>query len=442
MSADLHGFSSFSIFAYPLYTDVHGFDVGTYEMKNSTAPAPPKLRSENRLGSLPARMLSGDLYQQKNQVKIGILLILMAFSGAWFYYTNTLIVRLESHEEEEVRLYAESLEYALTSPVETDVNFFFDKVVKINTEIPVIYEYQGQYQSINLKLPENTQEIPAFLKQKSEEFQTTHPPIEIDGGFGKGYIYFSHSFLFTQLQYYPVIMLLGLLVFGYLAYLAFSASRRSEQNRVWVGLAKETAHQLGTPLSGLKGWVEYFKTDPDRYETEFVLEVEKDVERLETITARFSNIGSVPTLHPEPLAQHVEQFVDYLKRRVSSKIKWNVNNEIPAGKMIPVNRNLFEWVVENLCKNAVDAMEGVGELRIHLWEKAGQTYIDISDTGKGIPKSQWKQVFNPGFSTKKRGWGLGLTLAKRIIENYHRGRLYVKASEPGKGTTFRISLPS
>ncbi|MFT4033164.1 MAG: HAMP domain-containing sensor histidine kinase [Siphonobacter sp.] len=402
-------------------------------------------RSENRLSKLPARMLSGDLYQQKNQVKVGILLILMAFSGGWFYYTNTLIKRLEVHEEDEVRLYAQSLEYALTSPLETDVNFFMDKVVKVNTEIPVIYQYQDQYQAINLKLPADPmthpEEVTAFLKQKATEFGAMHPPMPINGGFGTGYIYFSHSFLYTQLQFYPIVMFLGLLVFGYLAYLAFSAARRSEQNRVWVGLAKETAHQLGTPLSGLKGWVEYFKTAPDRYEPEFVHEVEKDVERLETITTRFSNIGSIPALYPEPIGEHVENFVNYLKRRVSSKVKWQVMNELTRNRLVPVNRYLFEWVVENLCKNAVDAMEGVGEIRIRMHEKAGQVIIDVSDTGKGIPKSHWKQVFNPGFSTKKRGWGLGLTLAKRIIENYHKGKLFVKASEPGKGTTFRISLP-
>ncbi|SDM69162.1 sensor histidine kinase [Siphonobacter aquaeclarae] len=411
-------------------------------MKNSiesTRPAGTS-RPESRKGSLSARMLSGDLYQQKNQVKVGILVILLLFSGGWFYYTQSLIAKLEAHEEEEVKLYAESMEYALTSPLDTDLNFFMDKVVKANTEIPVIIEYQGQYQGKNLVVPKNTDER-AFLKAKAEEFRTLHPPKEFNGGFGKGYVYFSHSFLFTQLQYYPLVMFLGLLVFGYLAYLAFSAARRSEQNRVWVGLAKETAHQLGTPLSGLKGWVEYFKTDPDRYEPEFVLEVEKDVERLETITARFSNIGSVPTLTPEPLARHIEQFVNYLKRRVSSKIRWEIVNELPEGKLVPVNRYLFEWVIENLCKNAVDAMEGVGELHIHLHQKGDQVILDIRDSGKGIPKSNWKSVFNPGFSTKKRGWGLGLTLAKRIIENYHRGKLFVRASEPGKGTTFRISIP-
>ncbi|MDR6196840.1 PAS domain-containing sensor histidine kinase [Siphonobacter sp. SORGH_AS_0500] len=410
-------------------------------MKQSVANPPLKPSADNRRGNLAARMRSGDLYQQKNQVKIGILLTLMAFSIGWFYYTNSLISRLEAHELEEVRLYAKSLEYAYTSSAETDLNFFFDNIVKVNTEIPVIVEYQNTYTPRNIILPENPDEVHDFLKQKAAEFQTDNAPIEYDGGFGKGYIYFSHSFLFTQLQYYPLVMFLGLLVFGYLAYLAFSSSRRSEQNRVWVGLAKETAHQLGTPLSGLKGWVEYFKTDPDRYETEYVLELEKDVERLETITARFSSIGSMPTLSPEPLDTHIEKFVDYLKRRVSSKIKWQITNQIPAGKLIPINRYLFEWVIENLCKNAVDAMEGVGELRIQMTEKPGQIVIDISDTGKGIPKSNWKQVFNPGFSTKKRGWGLGLTLAKRIIENYHKGKLFVKNSEPGKGTTFRITLP-
>lgn len=409
-----------------------------------TANSPSRFRPERfdaLRENLTARMRSADLYQQKSQVKVSILITLLLFSAGWFYYTNNLIAKLAVQEEKSVAFYAQSLEYALTSPLEEDVNFFMEEVVKINKNIPVIYENQGRYSALNLELPADTLQQQAFLKNKAAEFSKAHPRFPVRTGFGTDYIYYTNSFLYTQLQFYPAVMLLGLLIFGYMAYLAFSASRRSEQNRVWVGLAKETAHQLGTPLSGLKGWVAYFRTDPDRYEPEYVTEMEKDVERLETITARFSSIGSLPTLTPEPIGRQVAAFLQYLQRRVSSKVKFEFINELPEGLRVSMNRHLFEWVVENLCKNAVDAMEGSGKLSVRMQERQGQVLIDISDTGRGIPKSSWKTVFNPGFSTKKRGWGLGLTLSKRIIENYHRGRLYVYDSAVGKGTTFRIILP-
>jgi signal transduction histidine kinase len=230
-------------------------------------------------------------------------------------------------------------------------------------------------------------------------------------------------------------------VFAFLAYLAFSYSRKAEQNQVWVGLAKETAHQLGTPLSSLMAWIEYFKSDPKFADDEVIPELEKDVERLVMITARFSNIGSMPTLKPENLCEILYHITDYLRKRISSKIRINVNCPEEHIPLISVNKHLFEWVIENICKNAVDAMPGKGEININLKvQPNNKLFIDIADNGKGISKSNVNRVFEPGFSTKKRGWGLGLTLAKRIIENYHRGKIFVKQSEINKGTTFRIIL--
>jgi signal transduction histidine kinase len=258
----------------------------------------------------------------------------------------------------------------------------------------------------------------------------------------KEYLYYGNSRLLNLLRYYPLFQLAVVLVFGLAAYLFFDASRRSEQNQVWVGLAKETAHQLGTPLSSLTAWVEYFKTDPN-FDPEIVKELEKDIVRLDIITTRFSNIGSIPVLKEENIAETVETFMAYLQKRISTKVAFRFDNQLQDNKLIKVNRYLFEWVIENICKNAVDAMAGIGSLSITIKEaKNNQIIIDITDTGKGISKQNLSKVFNPGFSTKKRGWGLGLTLAKRIIENYHNGKLMVKQSEVNKGTTFRILLDS
>jgi signal transduction histidine kinase len=230
-------------------------------------------------------------------------------------------------------------------------------------------------------------------------------------------------------------------VLAVLAYLSFSSSRRAEQNRVWVGLAKETAHQLGTPMSSLMAWVEYMRAAPEQYEAEITDEIAKDVQRLETITGRFSSIGSIPTLKPEDLTAVVTEFVGYLARRISTKVKMSVVGELPEGQQVRINRLLFEWVIENVCKNAVDAMAGKGELTLTIRSLSGSNVaIDIRDTGKGMSKATIQKIFNPGFSTKKRGWGLGLTLAKRIVEEYHNGKLTVLRSEPGKGTTFRVLL--
>lgn len=398
--------------------------------------------------SLPTQMLSVDLYNQKNQVRLGILIVLALLALGTFYYTNNLIRRLEAHEEEEIRLYAKGMQYALTSDFDEDVNFFFNEIVRVNTEIPVILVDSKEHILGSRNIPYADTDTTSQLREAADRrylvgMKTEHDPIELDTGLGeKQFMYYSNSFLSKQLQYYPLVQLAGLLIFGYLGFLAFSSARRAEQNRVWVGLAKETAHQLGTPLSSLTAWVEYFKTDP-KYDPDIVTELEKDIQRLDTITTRFSNIGSVPTLKPEPVSEAVTQFISYLQKRISSKVKVFVDDRLSPEQTAPMNRYLFEWVIENLCKNAVDAMNGTGELRIKLQELKGhQIAIDISDTGKGITKAHLSKVFSPGFSTKKRGWGLGLTLAKRIVENYHNGKLFVKQSEVGKGTTFRIVMPT
>ena len=253
----------------------------------------------------------------------------------------------------------------------------------------------------------------------------------------KNYIFYGDSYLLKQLTYYPYIQLAVILLFIIVAYLAFSASRNAEQNQVWVGLTKETAHQLGTPTSSLMAWTELIKDKLG--DDELSVELGKDVKRLEIITDRFSKIGSKPTLKPTDVCEVIHSSVEYLNRRTSDKINFIFN--LPNEPVIhPLSRSLFEWVIENVCKNAVDAISEQGTITLSLKKFKKKIVIDISDTGKGIPKSKYKTVFKPGFTTKTRGWGLGLSLAKRIVENYHGGKILVSSSEIGKGTTFRIIL--
>jgi len=253
----------------------------------------------------------------------------------------------------------------------------------------------------------------------------------------KNYIYYRNSTLLTKLAYYPYIQLAVIVLFVLVAYFAFSESRKAEQNQVWVGLSKETAHQLGTPTSALMAWAELMKEkDPDK---EMVKELEKDVNRLEKITERFSKIGSKPVLIKNNIIQVLKETLEYLKSRTPGKIQYQLiyaENEI----YIPLNSSLFEWVIENLCKNSADAMNGNGIIQINVKDNTQVLYIDVHDNGKGIPKSKFKTIFKPGYTTKQRGWGLGLTLAERIIEQYHSGKIFVHQSDPVKGTTIRIVL--
>jgi len=254
----------------------------------------------------------------------------------------------------------------------------------------------------------------------------------------KNFIFYRDSYVLNLLKYFPFIFLAIIAAFLLIAYLLFSTARRSEQNQVWVGMSKETAHQLGTPLTSLIGWVELLKTR--NVDSEALNEIEKDIQRLQTVTERFSKIGSTPELNEEDLNEVLISFIDYMKKRTSSKIIYEYRYELPADETVPLNRPLFEWVMENIIRNAIDAIQPPGRITIEVSDAGKFVAIDITDTGKGIAKNQFKTIFRPGYTTKKRGWGLGLSLTKRIIENYHKGKIFVKQSEPGSGTVFRILL--
>ncbi len=256
---------------------------------------------------------------------------------------------------------------------------------------------------------------------------------------GVQYILYEESYLLQQLRYYPYIQFLVIGLFLLIAYFFFSSARKSEQNRVWVGMAKETAHQLGTPLSSLMAWVEMLRIQEVDETT--VEEIEKDVLRLNTVTDRFSKIGSIALLENQNIVKLIYSSVAYLRKRTSRKVKYSISFPEDQTINIPLNQSLFEWVIENLCKNAVDAMGGNGKIDIHIKEDDSSVYLDISDTGKGISRRNFKSVFKPGYTNKKRGWGLGLSLSQRIVEEYHKGKIFVKDSVIGKGTTFRIILP-
>ncbi|MCF0054335.1 PAS domain-containing sensor histidine kinase [Dyadobacter sp. CY356] len=390
-----------------------------------------------------------ETYEKKGNLKYAIGVILLFLSIASLFYTNDLVDKLEEREEREVKLYGEGLRYIVNSPDDENFNVVMGVIQDAVTfyQIPVIYVDENNFPiQRNINFPKNAslREKERIIEAQLIKMKSEHTPVPVQIGEGKvGYIYYSNSFLLTQLRYYPFVQLSVMLLIGYLAYLAFSAARKAEQNRVWVGLAKETAHQLGTPLSSLMAWVEYFRSDPN-IDSSIADEIEKDVVRLEMITTRFSNIGSVPTLKQESVSLIVTSFITYLQKRVSSKVHFHIHDQLAEGQTALLNKNLFEWVVENICKNAVDAMAGIGEIHVTLQAPplSKEILIDISDNGKGMTKANANKIFNPGFSTKKRGWGLGLTLAKRIIEDYHGGKLFVKSSEVGKGTTFRIMIPA
>jgi signal transduction histidine kinase len=280
---------------------------------------------------------------------------------------------------------------------------------------------------------------PDFLIRELTKIRKKEKPIVIDLGNGhQNFIWYKASTILTQLTYYPYVQLGIIVLFILVAYMAFSSSRKADDNQVWVSMSKETAHQLGTPTSSLAGWVEMLY---DKYpEVTLTDEIALDVARLEKITERFSRIGSKPVVAEEKIAAIVTKTIDYLKTRSSSKIQFIKSFDSESAIALPVNAPLIEWVIENISKNAIDAMEGNGEIRYSITETVKSVIVDISDTGKGIPRNLFKKIFNPGFTTKKRGWGMGLSLAKRIIEEFHNGKIYVRNSEVGKGTCFRIVL--
>lgn len=388
-----------------------------------------------------------DIYNNRSRFKVGFVVAALSIAAISLLYTNFLVGRLAEREEKIIDLYAKALRRAVESELDDDVVFYIQEVISANKSIPVILVNNNKIiDHLNISVPKNASEErkQKILESELKTMAIEREPIKIDIPElpDPHFVYYRDSNILNQLRYFPYVQLTVIAIFGFLTYLAFDYSRRAEQNRVWAGLAKETAHQLGTPISSLLAWVDYLRLEPAlQDENNIVLEIEKDVRRLEMITTRFSSIGSEPTLKSEDVYFLVLGITNYLRRRISTKVDMQISNELPRNKSALVNRHLFEWVIENLCKNAVDAMNAIGEIKILLQEDIeGDVLIDITDNGKGMTKSQIKKVFSPGYTTKKRGWGLGLTLAKRIIENYHKGKLLVAHSEVGKGTTFRVIL--
>jgi hypothetical protein len=329
---------------------------------------------------------------------------------------------------------------SLKNVINSLIKSFISEVAINSASVPVVYTDStrqrviafGNLDSVKMK-SEN------FRTQTINDMRSKSNIIEVDlGNKEKNYIFYEDSFLLKQIKYYPFVQFAIIGMFLLIAYTLFSTARKSEQNQVWVGLAKETAHQLGTPLSSLIGWLEYMKLKGT--DEEMVKEIARDVKRFETITERFSKIGSVPKLDKENIMEVLEEAVNYIKLRTTEKVHFTLVNETGSPIIAPINIPLFAWVIENLCRNAIDAMSGAGSITLKVSDESQFVYIDVTDSGKGIPKSKFKTVFEPGYTTKQRGWGLGLSLTKRIVENYHSGKIFVKWSEPEKGTTFRIVL--
>lgn len=375
--------------------------------------------------------------------------ILISIGSIW--YTNSLVDQIRERERRQIDIYASSLEFLASDSENTNFILILDEIVKANNTIPVILTSEDGlpefYRNVRRADEMDEQDKEAFLLKEVQRMKSERDPILVTLSdhntiYGYKHIYYENSFLLSQLQYYPYVQLSVIAIFGVITFLILNYLKRSEQNLVWVGLAKETAHQLGTPLSSLMAWSEYFKgVYPDQMET--LLEFDKDIDRLRTITDRFSSIGSEPQLEERNITETIEEIVSYLEKRLPSKINITTSSFPNRNILGWINTSLFAWVIENLLKNAADAMGGTGDITIQiLLANEGQIAIDVKDTGKGIPKSKIKDVFRPGFTTKKRGWGLGLTLVKRIVEQYHEGKIFVKDSDVNRGTTFRIYLKS
>lgn len=391
-----------------------------------------------------------NLYSERSSFKWIVLALSVVISASSIVYTSQLVQKIRERESKQIALYAKTLEYLTNDGELSNAVFILEEIVDANNTIPVIVAdefgeadyYKNLPAADAISDPEKRRE---FLYAEIQKMREEHEPILVtlsDNGQIYGYktIYYKNSILLVQLKYYPYIQLSVIAIFALITFTVFNYSRTAEQNRVWVGMAKETAHQLGTPLSSLLAWSEYFKEQfPDHHD--IFIELEKDVDRLEMITERFSNIGSVPQLREENVPQVIGEVVKYLQKRISRKVTIELET-FPSDDILgALNRPLFAWVIENIMKNAVDAMGGIGRINIKIMKVSeGRISVDITDTGKGIAKNRIKQVFQPGFTTKRRGWGLGLTLTKRIVENYHGGKIFVKSSEPDKGTTFRILL--
>lgn len=370
-----------------------------------------------------------------------IYIFLSFVVGVVAFATYLLIDYLRKEEIQRIELFATAMKYqqdtTLQDPAVLELVL---QISKSNSSIPVIVtDSRGVPigEDLMKNIPSEVMKNPAKIQELLQEMKETYTPFELALPSGNQYVYYTNSRLLNALRYSPIYI--GAIILGYVLFTIwfFQTNKKTDEGFVWAGLAKETAHQIGTPLSSMIGWIEILRMENPN--SEGVDEIEKDISRLRTITERFSKIGSVPELNDMNISETLQQNYDYLKNRVSSKVKFQL--EMPTQEiLVPHNRILISWVIENIVKNAVDAMKGEGSLSICLYEKNKRYIIDFKDTGTGISRRQMNKIFNPGFSTKKRGWGLGLSLARRVVQEYHKGSLKVAHSELGKGTTFRLSL--
>lgn len=394
-------------------------------------------------------------YQQKRRWKYLLLAFAIVIASGSLFYTSYLVKNIAKSERTRAQIWAMSIRQVMSSDDNDFLNYVF--AVRDSSVVPaIVVDAQGEFQTTRgldttktfIKLsPEELKQSNKkydlnYFKDELAYMKSQHEPIPLSFLGQTWLVYYKDSALLTQLKLFPYVQLSVIAIFLMVAYTAFSSSRKSEQNQVWVGLAKETAHQLGTPISSLMAWIELIKDKFNAENDPLLAEMENDVKRLEIVADRFSKIGSKPQLEDHSVYEVVKDFVDYFRVRVSKSIQFELtgNRRLIAGLNIP----LFDWVLENLLKNAVNAIEGPGTIKVNISGSRvkKQVYIDVTDTGKGIPRSKFETVFQPGYTTRKRGWGLGLSLTKRMIHNYHNGQIFVRDSELGKGTTFRIVLKS
>lgn len=392
-------------------------------------------------------------YEKKRRWKFFLLVFAIIIGTASVFYSDFFVKKMEREEQLQFQLYVKVTEQSLAMYDDDRYTSLID-LIRTNNKLPVIIiDSEGtilSYQGLDStktnyeveKQPNKTYD-PAYFARELRKMKKQHPPTPIIGLDGsRWYIYYKDSATLTQLRYFPYIQLGVIALFLLTAYVAFSSARKAEQDQVWVGMAKETAHQLGTPISSLMAWVELIKSRFDAEDDPLIAEMENDIKRLEVITDRFSKIGSKPVVEDHVVYMVIYNFVEYFKLRTSDKIVFRITGDEQVRALL--NVPLFDWVIENLLKNAANAIENEGVITINIIENLTkeEVFIDVSDTGKGIARSKFDAVFQPGYTTRKRGWGLGLSLTKRIIENYHNGQIFVKDSELGKGTTFRIILKS
>ena len=389
-----------------------------------------------------------NIYDSRRIWKMVLLAVSLILVAVFIYFSNNLVKDLAKQERERMQIWADATRELVTSN-DANVDFLLS-IIEGNHTIPVLLVDDQDHiiEQRNFKLPEPkdankmideySEVNKAFLAKKLNKLRNSTNSIEIRiDNDAKQMLYYEDSNVLRRLAYYPYIQLAVMLLFLGIAYFALISVKKAEQNRVWVGLSKETAHQLGTPISSLMAWTQMLESMG--VDKEIITDMDTDVHRLSVIADRFSKIGSLPEPVPSSLIEVMNHVVDYMNRRTSQKVQM-VKLFPPQDIIVPLNASLFEWVIENLCKNAVDAMEGAGRITLFMQDEGNCVAIEVGDTGKGIRKKDIANVFRPGFTTKKRGWGLGLSLAKRIVEEYHHGKIWVKNSEVGKGTTFRIEL--